>query len=136
VDALELANTVMVHRGRPVDALDPALGLEELRNAVRRLFAAAVGDGAPDRDAVALVNSLARAPALQWTAAGPALAPEPSTAAIARSAVELVAGGRLHACGNPRCVQYHLGEGGRAYCSPACANRARVARHAARAPDA
>jgi len=52
--------------------------------------------------------------------------------AVARSAIELVTGGRLQACANPRCVQYHLGDGGRDYCSAACANRARVARHEAR----
>jgi predicted RNA-binding Zn ribbon-like protein len=44
-----------------------------------------------------------------------------------------VTGGRLRACANPRCVQYHLGEGGRDYCSAACGNRTRVARHEARA---
>jgi predicted RNA-binding Zn ribbon-like protein len=133
VDALELANTVIVRRGRPVDALDPALGLHELRDAVRSLFAAAVEGASPPPATVALVNALARAPALQWPADGPALAAEPVAATVARSAIELVTGGALRACGNPRCVQYHLGQGGRAYCSPACANRARVARHEARA---
>jgi predicted RNA-binding Zn ribbon-like protein len=136
VDALELANTVIVRRGRPVDALDPELGLHPLRAAVRGLFAAATAATAPPAGAVELVNRLARAPALQWSPDGPRLTPETASAGVARSAIELVAGGRLRACGNPRCVQYHLGDGGRAYCSAACANRARVARHAARTTDA
>jgi predicted RNA-binding Zn ribbon-like protein len=133
MDALELANTVLVLRGRPVDTLDPALDLHGLRDAVRGLFDAAVRGGAPPAGAVDLVNRLAAAPALRWGRGGPRLAAEPAAAAVARSAIELVAGGRLQACANPRCVQYHLGDGGRDYCSAACGNRARVARHEQRA---
>jgi predicted RNA-binding Zn ribbon-like protein len=132
VDALELANTLLAVRGRPVDTLDPSLGLHELRDAVRGLFDAAVRGASPPAGAVELVNGLAGAPSLAWERSGPRLADEPATAAIARSAIELAAGGGLHACANPRCVQYHLGDGGRAYCSAGCANRARVARHEAR----
>jgi len=136
VDALELANTVVARRGRRLDTLDPALGLHQLRDAVRDLFAAAVGGTRPPAGAVALVNRLAMAPALTWTETGPTLVPESPAAAAARGAIELVTDGRLQACGNPRCVQYLLADGARAYCSPACANRARVARHAARERDA
>jgi predicted RNA-binding Zn ribbon-like protein len=133
VDALELANSLAVVRGRPVDTLEPSLGLHELRDAVRGLFDAAVRGVDPPAGAVGLVNALAAAPSLDWGRRGPRLADEPVAAAVARSAIELVTGGRLEACANPRCVQYHLGDGGRAYCSAGCANRARVARHEARA---
>ena len=63
---------------------------------------------APAAAAVDLVNGLAAAPSLRWGRGGPRLAAEPAAAAVARNAIELVAGGRLHACANPRCVQYHL----------------------------
>ena len=132
MDALELANSVLVVRRRPVDTLDPALGLHELRDAVRGLFDAAVRGVAPPAGAVELVNRLAAAPSLAWGRGGPRLSPEPAAAAAARGAIELVTSGRLQACANPHCVQYHLGDGGRDYCSAACANRARVARHEAR----
>ena len=130
--ALDLANTLLAVRGRPVDTLDEALGLHELRAAVRGLFDAAVRGVDPPAGAVELVNRLATAPSLDWSGGGPRLADEAVAAAVARSAIELVTSGRLHACANPRCVQYHLGEGGRDYCSAACGNRTRVARHGAR----
>jgi len=133
VDALELANSLLVVRGREVDTLDPSLGLHGLRDAVRGLFDAAVRGVEPPAGAVELVNGLAAAPVLHWGSGGPHLAAESDAAAAARSAIELVTGGRLQACANPRCVHYHLGEGGRDYCSAACGNRTRVARHAARA---
>jgi predicted RNA-binding Zn ribbon-like protein len=78
------------------------------------------------------VNRLAAAPRLRWGAGGPALAPETPAAEAARTAVELVAGGRVHRCGNPRCVHFFVAGRRRDYCSDACANRARVARHAER----
>ncbi len=59
-------------------------------------------------------------------------------AAIARSAIALVGGpdrDRLRRC--PRCGRYFLaGRAGQRWCTPACGNRARVARHRARAARA
>jgi predicted RNA-binding Zn ribbon-like protein len=145
MDALALANTVVAVRGRRVDLLEPELGLTELRDAIRELFAAATGGAPapsapaapPPPTAVALVNALARAPQLAWAEGGtPALEAESAAAEAARTAIELVAGGRLRRCGNPRCVQFFLADGRRAYCGEACANRTRVARHGRRARPA
>lgn len=137
MDALTLANTVAVVRGRRVDGLAAELGLTELRDAIRRLFdAATAGEAAPPAEAVALLNRLAQAPQLAWDGAAgprPGLAPESAAAEAARTAIELLASGHLRRCGNPRCVQFFLADGRRAYCSGACANRTRVARHERRA---
>ena len=114
------------------DALDPALGLHDLRDTVRGLFAAAVTGAEPSAAAIAELNRLARPPHLRWEEDGPALAPETTAAEVARTAIELLAGGRLRQCGNPRCILYFLAEGRRQFCSDTCANRTRVARHAAR----
>ena len=62
MDALALANTIAVARGRVVDGLDPELGLHSLREAIRELFDAAVTGGAPGKGAVEALNALARAP--------------------------------------------------------------------------
>lgn len=132
MNALELANS-LVRDGREIaDTLDPRLGLNPIRDAIRELFDAAASGTAPPPTAVELVNGLARAPRLTWNAAGPALAAEDAAAEAARTAVELLATGRVHRCGNPRCVHFFLADRRREYCSDACANRARVARHAAR----
>jgi predicted RNA-binding Zn ribbon-like protein len=131
VNGLELANTlVRGHRG-VVDRLDPALGLHPLRDAIRELFDAAAAGTIPPPSSVELVNRLARAPRLAWDARGPALVPEDAAAEAARTAVELLAAGRVHRCGNPRCVHFFVAGTRREYCSDACANRTRVARHAA-----
>lgn len=133
MDALQLANSLLAQRGRLVDTLDPALGLHPLRDAVRELFAAAARREPPEAAHVALVNGLARAPSLAWrSGAAPRLAAEESAAEAARTAIELLAGGRVRMCGNPRCVQFFLAEGRREFCSAACSNRTRVARHTAR----
>lgn len=140
MDALALANTIAAVRGRRVDRLAPELGLTELRDAIRALFEAATGGGpaggpaSPPATALALVNRLAGAPQLAWAPGGsPQLEAEGAGAEAARTAIELLAGGRLRRCGNPRCVQFFLAEGRRAYCGDACANRTRVARHGRRA---
>jgi predicted RNA-binding Zn ribbon-like protein len=132
VNALDLANTVVCDGREVVDTLDRQLGLTPLRDAIRELFDAAASSTAPPPTAVALVNGLACAPRLDWGSGGPALAPETPAAEAARTAVELVASGRVHRCGNPRCVHFFVAGTRREYCSDACANRARVARHAAR----
>ncbi len=131
MDALTLANSFRDHHGRVHDALDPALGLHELRETVRSLFAAATTGAEPSADAIAELNRLARPPHLRWGGNGPALTPGDAAAEVARTAIELLAGGRLRQCGNPRCILYLLAAGRRQFCSDSCANRTRVARHAA-----
>jgi predicted RNA-binding Zn ribbon-like protein len=130
--ALALANSFREHRGRVTDALDPATGLHPLREAIRALFTVAAAGGTPHAADVALLNRLARAPCLRWDGAGPRLDDEDPPAEAARTAIELLAGGRIRTCGNPRCVLFYLAQGRRRYCSEACANRTRVARHSGR----
>lgn len=132
MNALDLANSFSEHRGRIADALDPNLGLHPLRDTIRALFEAAATGQEPSADGVNVLNRLARAPCLRWEEAGPRLADEDETAEAARTAIELVASGRIRKCGNPRCIRYYLAQGKRAFCSATCANRTRVARHAAR----
>jgi len=132
VDALDLANSFHEHRGRVVDALDPALGLHPLRDTIRALFEAAATNDGPSAGAVELLNRLAVAPCLRWDAAGPRLADDDPAAAGARTAIEHLASGRVRKCGNPRCIRFFLADGRRGFCSSTCANRTRVARHAAR----
>ncbi len=132
MDALALANSFRDRRGHVQDALDPALGLHELRHVVRSLFDAAVHGSDPAPAGIAVLNGHARAPRLRWDTEGPGLAPEDPAAEVARTAIELLAGGRLRACGNPRCILYFLAEGRRTFCSDTCANRTRVARHGAK----
>lgn len=133
MNALDLANSVVRDGREVVDTLDRQLGLTPLRDAIRELFAAAAsGTAPPPPAAVELVNRLAAAPRLRWDAGRPALAPETPAAEAARTAVEFLAGGSVHRCGNPRCVHFFVAGRRRDYGSDACANRARVARHAAR----
>lgn len=132
MDALALANSFRDRHGRVEDALDPALGLHGLRETVRGLFAASATGAEPSAEAIAELNRLARPPRLRWDGRGPALATEDTAAEVARTAIELLAGGRLRQCGNPRCILYFLAEGRRQFCSETCSNRTRVARHAAR----
>lgn len=132
MNALDLANSFHEHRGRITDALDPALGLHPLRDTIRSLFEDAAIGGRPRTESVQLLNHLAQAPCLRWDEAGPRLVDEDATAEAARTAVELLASNRIRKCGNPRCVRFYLAQGGRRFCSATCANRTRVARHAAR----
>ncbi|GAA4226203.1 putative RNA-binding Zn ribbon-like protein [Streptosporangium album] len=129
----------------------------ELRQAVRALLAKAVVPGpvsSADADrlpgftaSVDLVNAAALAaplaPRLDWPAEGdpsatsvPAGEAEESSrirAALAASAIELLTGPhreQLRACPAPRCVLYFTKEHPRQeWCSVACGNRARAARH-------
>ncbi|WP_066933431.1 CGNR zinc finger domain-containing protein [Microtetraspora fusca] len=129
----------------------------ELRQAVRALFARAVSPEPPSgadahllppfAESLHLVNATAAAvplaPRLDWPADGApniAIVPaEPASesarvrAALAASAIELLAGPcreRLRTCRAPRCVLYFLKEHVRQeWCSVGCGNRARAARH-------
>lgn len=126
-----------------------------LRQAVRALLARAIAPEPPSvadaadlpgfAESLALVNATAlaapMAPQLSWTGE-PALTMAPATKAnpstrlrgrLAVAAVEFLAGPDrvlLRTCGAPRCVLYFVKEHPRQeWCSPACGNRARAARH-------
>jgi predicted RNA-binding Zn ribbon-like protein len=133
--------------------------LAELRDAVRQSFEAVVAGSHPPRGAVEGINGFStrvrRAPAIGW---GPDGAPyrddhvdadKPSDlvlGSIAADAVEVLTGpmrGQLRACGAPGCVLMFVKQHTRReWCSAACGNRARQARHyrrikaQARAPEA
>ncbi|MCO5972394.1 ABATE domain-containing protein [Actinoallomurus soli] len=135
------------------DAGDLTGRLLRLRDALRRLAAEATGDPrpaatAPIRDleaAVAVVNEAAGAvprwAALTWTPGGtPARliraggrAPAAAVSAIAEEAVDLFGRPdrlRLRACLAPGCVLYFRKDHPRReWCSAACGNRVRAARH-------
>ncbi len=128
--------------------------LRRLRDAMRRLAAETTGDdrpaarsATPDREtAITVINKLsARSPLwseLTWPAAGDAprrvlhsrsVAVEAALAVIAEDAVGFFSGSQrlqLRACHAPGCVLYFVGDHPRReWCSAACGNRARVARH-------
>jgi predicted RNA-binding Zn ribbon-like protein len=130
-----------------------ALALRSLRDALRRLAADATHDDRPAaaspttgiRAAAAEVNRAAAA-APRWLAielaegASPRRvtrsarpAPDAAVSQIADAAVDLLTGperGSLRACHAPGCVLYFVRQHPRReWCSAACGNRARVARH-------
>ncbi len=165
--AIDLANTVMVVRDdHAVDLLaapeqlrrwlaaeQPRLGnctfavghsaeIRALRDAVRRLLAAAVRGTTAPSEALAFVNAAsaqapvapqlvavagARPKMVELTADGERL--DQLLAKLARSAIALLTGSdrdRLHICEAPSCGMFFLG--GRRWCCGACGNRARAAR--------
>ncbi|MGV9309408.1 CGNR zinc finger domain-containing protein [Nonomuraea sp. NPDC003727] len=126
----------------------------ELRLAVRALFARAVAPRPPSSadaarlpafdQALAQVNAAAlavpAAPQLAWDEDGPALSLVPVgppaaflAARLAQAALRFLAGpevAELRTCPAPRCVLYFVKEHPRQeWCSTACGNRARAARH-------
>lgn len=115
-----------------------------LRDAMRELFEASIGGGPFPAAAVERLNEASeRVPrALRLDPGGRVaverpVAGSPTTtllAAAARSGVELLGGDdrdRLRRC--PACGRFFLaGRGDRRWCSAACGNRTRVARHYAR----
>jgi predicted RNA-binding Zn ribbon-like protein len=127
--------------------------LQTLRDALRRLAAEATDDPRPAaasatkelHDALTTVNRAAGAAprwsALTWTpgerpARQPRTSGPPTAAALSAIAEEAIAlFGRdeplqLRACQAPGCVLYFLKDHPRReWCSPACGNRARAARH-------
>ena len=118
----------------------------ELRAIIRALLAAAVdGDPAPAA-AVGRLNRVAAlvpfAARLQWRAGEPPKAHlslsgadrlDALLALLAQSAIDVLGGtgaGRLRRCEAPGCISYYLKDHPRrAWCSPTCGNRVRVARH-------
>jgi predicted RNA-binding Zn ribbon-like protein len=124
--------------------------LVELRAAVRDALQAVVEGRPPPRAAIETLNrASARAPrsaAARWRrGAAPLCEPRVHTdhradlvvAAFAADAIELITGPRrdaIRACGAPGCVLLFLKDHPRReWCSDLCGNRARQARHYARA---
>jgi predicted RNA-binding Zn ribbon-like protein len=142
-----------VHRHGSDSAARAGRQLRDLRTALRDLAAEQTKDAQPQaapterarREAIRTLNRLSRTapswPELQWAPGG-----EPSrllgasaapgdlvTALIAHQAVDLFAGphrDQLRACLAPGCDRYFLKQHPRRqWCTAACGNRARVARH-------
>ncbi|MFI8200139.1 CGNR zinc finger domain-containing protein [Streptomyces sp. NPDC085942] len=134
-----------------------------VRRAVRSLFARAVGPAPPSPvdahrlmpvdEALAALNAAsareAVVPQLHWPSGGEPTAALASAEAdprvrlvalLARDAVDFLTGPQrehLRACHAPRCARYFVRSHGRQeWCTPACGNRARVARHYGRAREA
>ncbi|MFH9606141.1 CGNR zinc finger domain-containing protein [Streptomyces sp. NPDC017448] len=134
-----------------------------VRRAVRSLFARVVSPAPPSPadahrlmpadEALAALNAASAresvVPQLRWPAEGTPTATLSSTEAdprvrlialLARDAVDFLSGPQreqLRACHAPRCVRYFVRSHGRQeWCTPACGNRARVARHYERAREA
>lgn len=115
-----------------------------LRATVRDLlFAAAEGRDLPAPAQEAVNAASARSPTFPVLAAGDVRHEEPNPdrfdrfcAAVARSTIDVVTGTareQLAVCRGPSCGMLFLRADRRQrWCSPACGNRARVARHAAR----
>jgi predicted RNA-binding Zn ribbon-like protein len=127
---------------------DGLADLRTLRDAIDSLLRAATADAAPPPSALDELNARSAAAAaclqLNWPAAGvPRMwlstpgGPDASVlGAVARSAIELLSGRdreRLRVCGAHGCDRLFIAATARRqWCSPACGNRVRVARHAAR----
>jgi predicted RNA-binding Zn ribbon-like protein len=149
------------HRGRlglepgDIAAIDPAGQLEQfvtLRNAIRSLVHAVTEGAAPAAADLDVINDAAAA-APRWPALLPrepgqlgiveqsSGAPEAAgLALIARDAITLLGGyfrDDLRACKAPGCARFFVKDHPRReWCSAACGNRARAARHYRRRHDA
>ncbi len=145
-DRAGVASFVRVERGR-VPGVDVVAERPEdvihVRDVVRHLFAARTRGEVPHAAHVALVNA--------WSASAPTYTVLTTDGvehvdggesgwaswrgAVARSAIELVGetDSGLRICDAPGCGMFYVRSHRRQeWCSPACGNRARVARHAAR----
>ncbi|MEU0600657.1 ABATE domain-containing protein [Streptomyces sp. NPDC006393] len=133
------------------DAVRPVAGaLRALRDALRQLAAEATQDPRPPAtaaelarpEAIATLNALAQTWAqLVWPTdgrpsrvyRGPGTVADVAVQLIAHQAVELFAGpdlDRLRPCLAPNCPLFFVkNHARREWCSPACGNRVRVARH-------
>ena len=123
-----------------------AADLLELRAAVREALQAAIAGEPIARSTLEALNAASarapRSPVADWRPDGPPLAAvdvhgatraDVILAALAADAIEILTGPRradLHACGAPGCVLLFLSDHPRReWCSNACGNRARQARH-------
>ncbi|MEX2458855.1 MAG: ABATE domain-containing protein [Actinomycetota bacterium] len=146
MEALDLANWREPSTEWPLATVLPDREtLEELteaRGTVRRLLAASLASapfGAADVEAVnAWAAGVPQYPELDpdggRVVVGRRLSPlAVALAGVARSAIEILGTDlreRLAVCRAPGCGRYHLrGRAGQVWCSAACGNRARVARH-------
>jgi predicted RNA-binding Zn ribbon-like protein len=133
------------------DTVRPVAGaLRALRDALRHLAAEATKDPRPPAtapklarpEAITTLNAHAHAwPELVWPAdgrpscvyRGPGTAADLALQLIAHQAVDLFTGpdrDRLRPCLAPNCLLYFVkNHARREWCSPACGNRVRVARH-------
>jgi predicted RNA-binding Zn ribbon-like protein len=127
---------------------DGLQALRDLRTAVERLLRAAATGDDPPADALDQLNArsaeAAVCPQLNWPADGrprmwlstPAGGDAAALGAVARSAIDLLSGPdreRLRVCEAHACERLFLATTARRrWCSAACGNRVRVARHAAR----
>jgi len=116
-----------------------------LRQALRRLFIASCTDQQPPIDDIEMLNEVSAAapryPQLEWLGDGPhvhmrehADAHAALLAAVVRSAMEVLsAEDGVGQCQAPNCILLFTRDARhRQWCSAACGNRARVARHYAR----
>ena len=120
--------------------------VRELRTTIRTLLATALANDPPPAATIRHLNQLAAlapsTPQLDWPTGEPPTAHlSPSAtgrldallALLARSAIDVLGGsgaGRLRRCEAPGCINYYLKDHPRrAWCSPKCGNRVRVARH-------
>ena len=143
----QVSRFIAIERGRipEVEAAEGRLQeTRDIRETVRHLLASAVAGRPLDRHDVAQVN--------QWSANSPTypLLKDGTVSywhagrdpflvfrgAVAHSAIQLAGdpqGSGLRVCSAPACGMFYLRTHPRQqWCSPACGNRARVARHAAR----
>lgn len=149
-DARSLARWLRAHDlpRAAVARIDPSdlARTRALRAAIRASFTAVLDGGRPSRseqktlnDAAALTPRVGR---LLWEADGPRVkwisSSEPDSidaglSLLAVDAIGVIAGAhgeRLRACEAPGCTRLFLQDHGRrVWCSEACGNRARVARH-------
>jgi predicted RNA-binding Zn ribbon-like protein len=147
----QLAAWIDAERGR-IPGVDAAAGrlaaVRELRRSVHELLHARARGGKPPEDARRWINAASAAvPSRTALTRDGRAVEEPDArdpyalfeALIARSAIELADRDetRLSECGAPSCGMLYLREHPRqVWCSKACGNRARVARHAARQRNA
>jgi predicted RNA-binding Zn ribbon-like protein len=148
----DLAAWLAAHRDQfeaDVDLDAAARHLQEvraLRDTLRELFAAVVAGQRPDARAIATLNRLSRqaptASQLHWSLGGqPSVTVQPAgsdpgavvLAQLAGAGIGLLGGpdrARLRACQGPGCVLFFVKQHPRReWCSAACGNRARAARH-------
>jgi predicted RNA-binding Zn ribbon-like protein len=126
---------------------DDLVMARQLRDVVRSLAGAAVDGRGPDPDTVAALNRLARRtpwwrelrvdPEPRVVASSATRSVALALATLTDDAVDLFGGptqAEVRACHGPGCVLYFVHRAPRReYCSAGCSNRARAARHYARA---